>query len=388
MDTKRGRIGLQWVLLLAVVLASVGVARAQQPDPKQLFQEADQAQQSGDYNTAVKDYEQLIRIHPEIVSAQANLGVALAALGRYDEAIRQYEIALAEAPDDPALRMDLGLAYYKKGDFAGAGAQFAALHKAKPDDVRIATLLGNCQVQLGLVGEALALLEPLEKANPDNLDVEWALGTALIRAGQTREGLERVQKVADRSHSIEAYQLAADLYLGLTYFDQARTDAEAVIKLNPKMPKAYVVLGLVDDYAGDPKGAAEEYQKALQFDPKDLQARLQLANALYILRKLDAARQQIEQLLAQDPKSSAGLYERGRIENAQGQLPAALKDFQAVEKSDPAWLLPHVDLAALYFRLNQPSAGAREKKIVDQLRAQERKRRDQNHVISPQIHPQ
>ena len=379
---------MRWVLPLAVVLAGAGVARAQQPDPKQLFQEADQAQQSGDYNTAVKDYEQLVRIHPEIVSAQANLGVALAALGRYDEAIRQYEIALAEAPDDPALRLDLGLAYYKKGDFAGAGAQFAALHKAKPDDVRIATLLGNCQVQLGLVGEALALLDPLEKANPDNLDVEWALGTALIRAGQTREGLERVQKVADRGHSIEAYQLAADLYLGLTYFDQARTDAEAVIKLNPKMPKAYVVLGLVDDYAGDPKGAAEEYQKALQLDPKDLQARLQLANALYILRKLDAARQQIEQLLAQDPKSSAGLYERGRIENAQGQLPAALKDFQTVEKSDPAWLLPHVDLAALYFRLNQPSDGARERKIVDQLRAQERKRRDQNHIISPQIHSQ
>jgi len=388
MQAKRGKIGWQLAVLLAGVLSSAGLARAQETDPKQLFQEADRAQQSGDYNTAVKDYEQLVRVHPEIVSAQANLGVALAALGRYDEAIRQYEIALAEAPDDPALRLDLGLAYYKKGDFAGAAAQFAALHKAKPSDVRIATLLGNCEVQLGLVGEALALLEPLGKANPDNLDVEWALGTALIRAGQTRAGLERVQKVADRSHSIEAYQLAADLYLGLTYFDQARADAEAVIKLNPQVPKAYVVLGLVDDYAGDPKGAAEEYQKALQLDPKDTQARLQLANALFILRKLDAARQQIEQLLAQDPKSSAGLYERGRIENAQGQLPAALKDFQAVEQSDPQWLLPHVDLAALYFRLNQPSEGAREKKIVDHLRTQERKRRDQNHVISPQIHSQ
>jgi tetratricopeptide (TPR) repeat protein len=378
------------VFAVSLVLETAPARQTAQPpsDPQKLFEQARAAQQSGDTNLAVQKYQELVRLYPEMVAARANLAVALASLGRFDDAIEQYEAALTEAPGDPALRLDLGLAYYKKSDFAGAAAQFALIHVSKPDDVRVATLLGNCEVQLGLINQALALLTPLEKRNADNLDLEWALGTALIRAGKTLDGLERVQKVADRSNNIEAYQLAADLYLGLTYFDKARQDAEAVIRLNSKVAKAYVVLGLVDDYAGDPARAAVEYRKALEIDPKDPQALLQLANALYIQRKLGDARNQIDRLLSIDPKSSPARYELSRIERAQGELPAALKDLQTVEQQDPQWLLPHVDLTALYYRMNRPEDGAREKKIVDQLRAEERTRRDENHVISPQVRAQ
>lgn len=376
---------LSLALSLALKATPAGQTAQPPPDPQKLFEQARAAQESGDTKVAVQKYQELIRLYPDMVAARANLAVALASLGRFDDAIEQYDVALAEAPGDPALRLDLGLAYYKKNDFAGAAAQFALVHASKPDDVRATTLLGNCDVQLGLVNQALALLSPLEKTNGDNLDLEWALGTALIRAGKTRDGLERIQKVADRGHNIEAYQLAADLYLGLTYFDQARQDAEAVIRLNPKIAKAYVVLGLVDDYAGNPAAAADQYQKALQIDPKDPQALLQLANALYIQRKLGDARSKIDRLLSIDPESSPARYELARIERAEGELPAALKDLETVEEQDPQWLLPHVDLTALYYRMNRPEDGAREKKIVDQLRAEERNRRNENHIISPQV---
>src|SRR5882757_2226429 len=191
---------------------------AQEPDPQQNFQDAAQAQQRGDLVLAVSKYQEVIRLDPNVVAAHANLGVVLVSLGRFDEAITQYHIALAEAPGSPALQLDLGLAYYKRGDFAGAAAQFASLHKEDPSDLRAATLLGNCQVQLGLVGQAVALLEPLEKANPDNLD------------------------------------------LGLTLFDQAKENAQAVIRLNPSAAKAYVVLGMIDDFAGNEKDAQDNYR--------------------------------------------------------------------------------------------------------------------------------
>ena len=171
-------------------------------------------------------------------------------------------------------------------------------------------------MQLGLVSQALALLEPLEKANPNNLDLEWAVGTALIRAGQTVEGLQRVQKVADLGNNAEAYQLAADLSIGLTFFDQARRDAEAVIRLNPNVAKAYVVLAMIDDFAGNEKDAEEQYRKALQIDPKDLQAHIQLANAFLIDRKLDEARQEIDRALSVDANSLVARYELARVERA------------------------------------------------------------------------
>jgi tetratricopeptide (TPR) repeat protein len=371
--------------VLFSVLCACAATTAQDAKPEKLFREAQEAQQGGNLKLAVSKYQEVIRLDPNVVAAHANLGVVLVSLGQYDEAITQYQIALAEAPESAALRLNLGLAYYKKGDFAGGAAEFASLHKDDPNDVRVATLLGNCQTQLGLVGQALALLEPLEKADPDNLDLEWALGTALIRSGQTLEGLKRIQKVADKGNNAEAYQLAANLYLGLTFFDEARRDAEAVLRLNPHAPKAYVVLGMVADYSGNEADAEDEYAKALQVDPQDLQARVQLANVFLMERKLDAARQQLDRALTLDPHSLVARYELARVERAEGNLSTAIKDLETVEQQNPEWLQPHMELVTLYYRMKRPADGEREKEIVDQLRAKEQERRGQTRIISPQV---
>ncbi len=359
--------------------------RAPGADREQLFRAADEAQQRGDAALAVSKYQDLLQLYPDMPAAHANLGVLLTSLGRYDEAIKQYQLALAKAPRDPTLRFDLGLAYYRKGDYAGAEAELASLHQEDPGDLRVSTLLGNSEVQLGSIDQAIALLDPLEKANPDNLELEWALGMALIRSGKMREGLERVQKVADQGHDAETYQLAANLYLRLSDFDEARDDAQTAIRLNPQMPKAHVVLGMVDDYVGDEKGAQEEFERALHIDPKDVLARVELGLVLCNQRKLDDARRELDRALTEDPHSYYALYLLGRVERAQGNLKAAVKDFESAEREQPQWLQPHIELTALYYLMKRPDDGAREKKIVDQLQDEERQRHADTRVILPQV---
>jgi len=373
---------------IALALCVIPFGHAQETSPEKLFREAQDAQQSGNKELAVKKYQVLLEQHPELVAAHANLGVVLANLGRFDEAIREYEIALAEAPDSPPLRLDLGLAYYKKGDFAGAAAQFAALHKDQPDDVRVATLLGNCEVQLGLAGQALAILQPLENENSDNTDLEWAIGNAFLRSGEGTEALKRIQKVADQKRSPEAYQLAANLNLRLTFFDDAKRDAQAVLGLKPDSPSAYMVLGMVDDYSGDAQKAASEYGKAVELDPKNTQARVQLGAVLVRLRELEPAREQLNKALDLDPTLSSAWYQLGEVEKSQKNLEAALKDFESAEHQDPQWLAPHIELVALYYRLKRPQDGDREKAIVDAKRADEEKRRAATQIVSPQLAPE
>jgi tetratricopeptide (TPR) repeat protein len=362
------------------------MAVAQNSDPEVTFREAQNAQQTGDYAAAAEKYQQLTMLHPELVSAHANLGVVLVQLGRYDEAIAQYNVALTQVPDNPALRLNLALAYYKKGDFAAAAAQFAGLNKEKPSDVRISTLLGNCELKIGLVDQAIALLQPLEASNPNNLDLVWALGTALLRKNQSLEGLKLIQRVADQAkNNVEAYQYAANISLGLTLFDEAKRDAEAVIRLKPDSPKAYVVLGMIDDYASDPKQAIQDYSKAIELDPKDVQARTQLTSALIRDKRYDDARKQAGQVLALDPNSTAAHYLVAQVEQAQGSWEAAAQQLETVVQQNPDWLLPHVQLSALYYRLKKPEDGAKEKAIVDRLREGEQKRRSETEEIHPQI---
>jgi tetratricopeptide (TPR) repeat protein len=313
---------MRGAVLFAVSLCAFSAA-AQESDPQQIFQEGAQAQQRGDLGLAVSKYQEVIGLDPNVVAAHANLGVVLVALGRYDEAITQYHIALAEAPGSPELRLNLGLAYYKKGEFAGAAAEFASLHEENPGDIRSATLLGNCQMQLGLVSQAIDVLEPLEKANPDNLGLEWALGLALVRAGHTLQGLQRIQKVADRGQNVEAYQLAANLSSGLTFLDQARRDAEAAIRLDPHAAKAYVVLAWAALMQNDPFGALPYAQRAEQEEPALPSAQLVLGKALVGTGKVKDGTRSLEKAKQLDPSNlevhialAEAYSEAGRKEDA------------------------------------------------------------------------
>lgn len=60
-------------------------------------------------------------------------------------------------------------------------------------------------------------------------------------------------------------------------------------------------------------------------------------------------------------------------------------NFEAVSRAIPEWLLPHVELAALYFELKRPEDGERDKSIVDRIPDQERQKKTKSPVISPQL---
>ncbi|TAM84327.1 MAG: tetratricopeptide repeat protein [Acidobacteria bacterium] len=372
--------------LIASVLATVMVSFAlrgqdlREADAQAMSQEAYEALQRGNAALAVREYRQLLEAHPEMVAARANLATALVSLGRFDEAIAQYQMALKEEPDNSSLRFNLALACFRKGDYLQAAQRFGTIHNGEPNNVRIATLLANCELHLRQVAQAIALLKPLEKSHPNNLDLEWILGMALIRAAHPREGLERVQKVADRGYKAEAYELAAVVYMGLTDFDKARSDAEAAIRIDPHASNAYLTLAMLDGYSGDENGAAEEYEKALKANPQNLQARTQLGIIFYNQRKLDDARQQFNEALALNPRSLLTLYELARVERAQEHLGTAVKDLESCVHEDPQWLPPHIELAALYYILKRPQEGAKEKAIVQRLMAEK-----QQHGPEPSV---
>jgi tetratricopeptide (TPR) repeat protein len=226
---------------------------------------------------------------------------------------------------------------------------------------------------------------PLEKTEPDNPDLEWALGSALIRSGRAQEGLERIEKVAAQGHSAEAYTRAAESYLTLGSYDRARRDADAAIHLNPNLPRAYIVIGMIDEYAGDLKGAEATFETSLQANPNDSETHLYLGALFYKERQLNAAREHLVRALELEPSSVPARYQLAQVEHAQGDVQAAVKDFEAIEREKPEWLNPHVQLAALYFFLKRPEDGAREKKIVDRLSAEEQQHKAMVRIINPPL---
>ncbi|MGH9470616.1 MAG: tetratricopeptide repeat protein [Terriglobia bacterium] len=379
----RFTIALPASVVLLLFLFSCHFAFAQAPDPAKLFQDAIAAQRRGDYALAVREYQELIQLRPDVIPARVSLAAALISLGRIDDAIAQYRAALQQAPGNRELTMALGLAYLKKGDISQAADLFASLYKSHPNDVRIASLLGDCDLRLGRDADAVSLLAPLEAANPGNFYLKWVLGSALIRTGRIYEGVERVETVAEKTRSPRMYMSAAQANLTIRRYNQASRDVDAARRLNPQLPGLDVLDGTVMESDGKLQGAVAMFQKVLASNPNDFEAQLHLGTILYTERQLDAAKEHLDRALEINPASAPARYQLARVERAQGDLNSAVKDLEQVERTEPDWLPPHLELSALYYRLKRPQDGAREKTMVDKLRAEARQRDANSEVRLP-----
>jgi tetratricopeptide (TPR) repeat protein len=360
------------ICIVTILLACA--APAQEPTPDQLLGAAIDAQQHGDYPTAIRDYRKVLELRPNMVEAKVNLGAALVHVGDFDGAIAMYRSALALISNKNAVLRNLALAYYKKGDFKDAAEQFEVLHQALPNDVGIAALLGYCDVQLGKAEAAVALLGPLETQSADNLDFEYAFGSALIKAGRRRDGVDRLEKVAKSGNSADAYLLAGSTLLDLNDFEPARRDLDEALRLDPKLPGVYTLAGTARDKTGAIPEAEAAFREALKINPDDFDANLYLGAILYKRRDLDEAKPYLDRALRLDPKSSMARYEVAMFESTSGQYQAAAEELERLVKDDPTWLEPHIELASLYYRLHRPEDGRKERETVDRLTAEQQQK--------------
>lgn len=327
------------------------------------------AQQHGDYATAIADYQKFLKLRPNMVEARANLGAAFSHEGRFDEAIAQYRSALSSSPGNRQIQMNMGLAYYKKGDLANARVVFDEVHKAMPENVQIAILLGDSEVRLGQAAAAAAMLIPMEAANASNPDFEYVLGTAMIQSGGRREGVERLEKVAQSTQNADAYLLAGSTLLDLNDFAHAKADLEEALRLNPNLPRVYALTGMARDLTGDAVTAEPAFREALRRDADDFDANMYLGAILYKRRQMDEAKTYLDRALKLNPGSATARYEMAMWKSTAGQYEDAVKDLEELVKANPDWLQPHIELANVYYRLHRPAEGAKERAIVAKLNA-------------------
>jgi tetratricopeptide (TPR) repeat protein len=357
--------------LILIIVAFTVLAAAQQAEPGQLLNSAINAQQRGDFPTAIQDYQAYLKIHPSDVEAEVNLGAAFVHEGQFDEGIAMYKTALPLLTDKIPVLMNIGLAYYKKGDFQSAQQQFAQVNKLRPSDARIAILLGDTDTRLNKAEDAVALLEPLEAENAQNMDFEYVLGSAMIASGRRRDGVARIEKVAQASNSADTYMLAGATWLDLNEFAHASTDFDTALRLNPKLPNIYALAGTAQYKNGDVKDAEVDFREALKIDPNAFDPNLYLGAILYKQRDMDNAKIYLDHAIQIKPNDLMARYESAMWKSTSGQYEVAAQELEKLTKDDPDWLEPHVELATLYYKLHRPEDGAKERAIVDQIMAKQ-----------------
>jgi len=343
------------------------------PDADGLVRAGIAAQRHGDNRSAVEDFQKALAIRPNMVEAHTGLGAALAATGQLDAAIAEDTRALSLASDNTAVRMNLGLAYYKKGDLPRAREQFEAVHAALPADVSAAVLLGYVYIKMGKEADVVDLLTPLEPDNKSNMELEYLLAFSLLQTGNDKEGVPRMEKVAQVTHRADAYVIAGAALLHRQEMSQARVDLDAAMRLNPSIPGLASMAGKACYALRDMQTATLDFQAALRQDPRDFDANLDLGAIRLQERDFEDARPLLELALELQPRSPIARLEVAKLNQAMGKSAEAAAVLEDLVKAEPNWIDAHWDLATAYFELNRPEDGKRERQIAQELRIRQQK---------------
>ncbi|MGB6973154.1 MAG: tetratricopeptide repeat protein [Terracidiphilus sp.] len=362
------------LLLLALALPAAGQpASAGKANVDRLLGSAVAAQQRHDLKTAIALYRRVLAMQPDLEQARANLGAALADNGQYGAAIEEDKKALAAMPGNTGLHMNLGLAFYKNGDFALAGPEFAKVLANRPMDISAAVLMGYVDIKLERPAEAIRLLAPLEPGHEDNMDLEYVLGYAQVQTGDDKDGVPRLERMAQATHAADAYVIAGKARMNKREFHEARQDLDAAVTLNPNFPGLETLAGQARDALGDSDAAMPAFEAAVRQNPQDYTANLYLGALWLKQRNFDKARPLLEEAVKLQPQAPMARFKLSRLNELTGNYAAAAATLEDLEKADPGWLDPHIELATIYYKLHRPADGLRERAVVAKIQAQQQK---------------
>lgn len=87
--------------------------------------------------------------------------------------------------------------------------------------------------------------------------------------------------------------------------------------------------------AGDPSGAVELFERAVEVEPSKASLREALARACFATSRIRRARREFERALELDPSNAYAHFGVGRTYERQGRLPEAAKHFKLARALSP-----------------------------------------------------
>ncbi|MCP4378707.1 MAG: tetratricopeptide repeat protein [bacterium] len=271
-------------------------------------------------------------LEPNDFSALVNIGEVYLDLGRERDAQTVFGRALSLNSSSPSVMAAMGQLALRRREYERAVVYFTSALAMVPEANRLHYGLAMAYRGLGRLQEARHHLEMRGTVGlrpPDPL---------LDGLDQLREG-ERVHLLRGR------------LAFGSKRYEEARDEFQKAVDADPKSARALVNLGTVLARLGDVEAATGRYLEALKIDPESTTAHFNLAS-LYASRDAYAAAQShVRSAVEAAPQDSEAQLLLARTYAALGDYEASLAPFEQAALIDPSSAEAVVDGAAALVRL-------------------------------------
>jgi tetratricopeptide (TPR) repeat protein len=342
-------------LLLAFAWAVAAVfyaARAQaEAEPggdaalQKLYQEAKEAEASGNTTAAVLKYKEILRIAPKLGSAYNNLGLLYFKQRDYDKAVSTLEQGIKVNPAMPSAYALLGISLSELGRYAEARGRLEEALRRNPKDNDAEKVLANDLSKLGDLEASAAHLRALSHRQPQDQEAWYLLGQVYMRLSE--QALSKMNAINPDSELV--HEMSGEIMENMKNYDGALLEYKKAADMAPQKSGVHYKLGNVYWTIAQWDAATNEFQAELASNPRNCKAQALIGDIL-IDQKMEFERglTEVEKALAICPNLVQGRIDRGRALLKLNRTEEAAKDLQAAAQASPDDPGAHFFLAQAY----------------------------------------
>ena len=289
-----------------------------------------------DYDPAIVDFDQAIKLKPNLAEAYSNRGVAYYSKGNYDQAIADFDQAIKLKPDLAVAYNNRGNAYREKSDYDQAIADYNQAIALQPDLAVGYNNRGVAYKDKGDYDRGIADYNQAIKLKPDLAEAYGNRGNAYNDKGDYDRAIaDHDQAIKLKPNLAEAYYNRGNAYKNKGDYDHAIADFTQAIALRPDLVLAYNNRGIAYGHQGDYNRAIADHDQAIKLKPNLAEAYYNRGNAYKNKGDYDHAIADFTQAIALKPDLPEAYYNRGNIYKDKGDYNHAVADFTQAIKLRP-----------------------------------------------------
>ena len=303
----------------------------------------------GNYSEAIADYNQALKLNPDFASAYNNRGIAYTNQGKYTEAIVDFSQALKLQPDYAVTYNNRGATYANQGKYTEAIVDFSQALKLQPDGAMAYSNRGAAYTNQGKYIEAIADFGQALKLQPDYAVAYYNRGLAYYNQGKYIEAIADFnQALKLQPDYAKAYHNRGSAYATQGKYIEAIADFNQALKLQPDFTLAYYNRGLAYAGQGEYIEAIADFNQALKLQPDNAKAYYTRGIAYATQGKYTEAIDDYNQALKLNPDLALAYNNRGLAYSKQGKYSEAIADFNQALKLNPDYALAYYNKACVY----------------------------------------
>ncbi len=276
-----------------------------------------------------------LKIEPNNQALQMALADLLARQGRLDEAQETLSKLVTSNPDQTGLRYVLGEFFLRRGLNENALEQYEEIIEQEPSRHEARDRLYDMYLARREYEKAKTLTTKLETALPKDPILNYFKGRNAELDGENMKALELFQKTILSSNSFApSFRKAGIIELATGKTQEGIEHLTQAITIDPADIGARLALSRTMLMKGDIGSAKQHIEQVLSRYPRQLGANIIRADISLIEGEVSKARKVYQFLVENYPTIPVGYYKLGLLEEKEGHLDEAIKQYQKTLEFD------------------------------------------------------